>query len=243
MMHPMHAISFAICSVSGRRWRILAPTVLMALGMWIISTGGGTLPGALAATTTEPPSPAATQPAPVQFISSSNPGTTTVSGTSTLHNWTATGTTINGTAVFAGSFNPTAHPAIQSIQLVIPVNSLKSSEGGGMDKTMYDALKMGKNPNITYSLGNATFTSGPTKDDPQCHYTSIGKLTIAGWAKWLTLPLDVSNGDGGTLNISTQTSFKLTDFGMTPPTAMLGMIKSGDDVTVKVTWQLTTKGP
>ena len=33
----------------------------------------------------------------------------------------------------------------------------------------------------------------------------------------------------------TETPLKMTDFGMKPPTAMMGMIKSGNDVTVKVT--------
>ncbi len=42
------------------------------------------------------------------------------------------------------------------------------------------------------------------------------------------------------LSIATKTPLKMTDYGMTPPTAMFGMIRSGDAVTVEVTWKLTT---
>jgi len=213
---------------------------MLALGAWAVGAAGGRLPAALAAAT-EPSTAAATQPAPVPYVSSANSGKAAVAGTSTLHDWTAESATINGTAIFAGEFDPAVPPAIRSIQVVIPVNSLKSSEGGGMDSTMDDALQMKKHPNITYSLDSATLTSGPTKDDPQCHYAATGQLTIAGWAKTVNLELAVHRETDGTLSISTQTSLKMTDFGIKPPTAMLGMVKSGDSVTVNVTWQLTMK--
>jgi polyisoprenoid-binding protein YceI len=216
-------------------------SALVVLGAWVVGATGGRLPAALAAAT-EPSSPAATQPAPVQYVSAAKSGNATVAGTSSLHNWTVASTTINGTAIFAGHFGAAAPPALRSIQLVIPVNTLKSTEGGGMDKTMYDALKMEKNPNITYSLDSATLASGPSKDDPKYHYNAVGRLTIAGWLRNVNLTLDLQSSDAGAITISTQTPLKMTDFGMKPPTAMLGMVKSGDDVTVKVTWQLAAKG-
>jgi len=236
----MNPVSSAIGYVS-RGWRALARSALVALGAWAVCAAGGRLPAVLAAAT-EPSSPAATQPAPDQYASAAKSGTASVAGTSTLHNWTVASATINGTATFAGHFSATRPPAIRSIQLVIPVNTLKSTEGSGMDNTMYDALKMKQNPNITYALDSATLASGPSKDDPKYHYNAQGRLTIAGWLRYVSLKLDVEPADGGMLTISTQTPLKMTDFGMKPPTAMLGTIKSGDDVTVKVTWQLATKG-
>jgi polyisoprenoid-binding protein YceI len=240
MMHPTNPVSSAIGCVS-RGWRVLARSILVALGAWAVVAAGGTLPAALAAAT-EPSGPATTQPAPVQYVSAANAGKATVAGTSSLHNWTVASSTINGTATFAGRFNPAAPPAMRSIQLVIPVNTLKSSEGGGMDDTTYDALKVKKNPNITYSLDSATLSSGPSKDDPKYHYNAKGRLTIAGWLRYVSLTLDVEPADGGMLTISAQTPMKMTDYGVKPPTAMLGAIKSGDDVTVNVTWQLAAKG-
>ena len=229
--------------------RVFMRSALMVLGALAIGAAGGKLPAALAVSTepctplaaTEPSGSAASQPSAVQYVSSADPGKASVAGTSTLHIWTVTGTSINGAAAFAGEFGAATPPALQSIQLVIPVNSLKSGEGGGMDGTMDDALKMKKNPNITYTLASATLASGPTKDDPQCHYAATGQLTIAGWMKTVNLTLDVRGSSDGTLTISTTTPLKMTDYGMDPPTAMLGAIRSGDAVTVSVTWQLTRK--
>ena len=63
-----------------------------------------------------------------------------VTGTSTLHDWTVKGGMVQGDVLFAGQATPAAPAsltALDGVQLTIPVNSLKSSEGGGMDDTMY----------------------------------------------------------------------------------------------------------
>jgi hypothetical protein len=182
-----------------------------------------------------------TAPAAAELTSATDSGTATVSGTSTLHDWTVKSATIIGKIQSSGFGTPTP-PTLQSIQLSIPVNTLKSSEGSGMDDKVYEALKMNANPLITYALTLATLKSAPSKDDPEYHYDAAGQLTIAGTTRTVNLTLDITPANGGTLSIATQTPLKMTDFGMTPPTAMLGMIKSGDAVTVKVTWRLATKG-
>jgi polyisoprenoid-binding protein YceI len=181
-----------------------------------------------------------TGPAGIEYNSAIDSGMASVSGTSTLHDWTVKGTTIDGTMQCSGPWTA-APPTIGSIQLSIPADSLKSTEGSGMDDTMYDALNMKASPLITFALTHADLKSPPSKDDPTYHYDAVGQLTIAGTSRAVNLTLDVAPGDGGTLTIVTETPLKMTDFGMKPPTAMLGMIKSGNDVTVKVTWRLATK--
>lgn len=171
------------------------------------------------------------------FVNASDSGTATVSGTSTLHNWSAKSTLLSGSLVCTGKWIGAA-PTLDSIQLTIPVNSLHSSEGGGMDDNMYDALKSKANPNITFSLARAKLKSAPTKDDPVFHFTATGQLTIAGNTRSIDLTLDITPGQNDALTISTQTQMKMTDFDVKPPTAMLGMIKSGDAVTVNATWRL-----
>ncbi len=183
---------------------------------------------------------ATTAPAATEYTSDVDAGTVTVSGTSTLHDWTATGGTINGMTQCSGPWTG-APSTLRSIQLSIPVDSLKSSEGSGMDKTMYDALKMNADPLISYDLTRADLISPPSKDDPAYRYEAVGQLTIAGNTCAVNLTLDIQPGDGGKLTIATQTRLKMTDFGMKPPTAMLGMIVSGDEVTVTVTWKLAPK--
>jgi polyisoprenoid-binding protein YceI len=206
-----------------RRWVRLALIALTAL---------------LAARATAEPTAPATAPSPVEYTGAG--GTATVSGTSTLHDWSAKSATINGTLKISGPWTA-AGPNLQAVELAIPVNTLKSTEGSGMDKTMYDALKMNSNPVITYHLAQANLKSSPSKDDPKYRYEAFGQLTIASAGRGVNLTLEVQPTDDNTLTIRTQTRLKMTDFGIKPPTAMLGMIESGDDVTVDVTWQLVRR--
>ena len=67
---------------------------------------------------------------------------------------------------------------------------------------------------------------------------STGDLTVSGKTRPIDLELHIVPHGNGQVTISTNTSLKMTDFGVKPPTAMLGMIKSGDAVNVKVDWEL-----
>ena len=169
-----------------------------------------------------------TAPAAIEYISAADSGTASVSGTSTLHDWTVQA---RQSAAECGCSGPwtAAPPTFQSIRVTIPVNSLKSTEGSGMDNTMYDALKMKASPidhlrpdarrpevrPIPRTIQNITMM--PSASSP---------LPDTRCAVNLTLDIDSANEDA--LTIMTQTPLKMTDFGMKPPTAMTGMIKSGD---------------
>jgi polyisoprenoid-binding protein YceI len=207
------------------RWALMAVAASAALWM---------APGLCVRATAGP----ATAPSEMDYTGSS--GTTTVTGTSTLHDWSAKSNTINGTLQISGSWTGPG-PDLKSIQITIPVNTLKSSEGSGMDDTMYGALKEKANPSITYGLKSANLKSKPSKDDPTFHYEATGRLNVAGSERDENLTLDVQPSGEDKLTIHAQAQMKMTDFGIKPPTAMLGMIRSGDEVTVTVTWQLAKR--
>jgi polyisoprenoid-binding protein YceI len=181
------------------------------------------------------------KPAAIQYTSSVDPGEAQVSGTSTLHAWTVTSHKINGDAEFSGEQGPAPSIALESIDLTVPVDSLKSTEGSGMDNTMYDALKLKTFPAITYKLTAGSLKTLPSKEDPAYHFDTTGQLTVSGAAHIVELDIAVVPHDDGKLTITTDTKLKMSDYGVTPPTAMLGLIKSGDAITVKVTWELNRK--
>jgi len=179
-------------------------------------------------------------PSVLQYVNSADSGQATVSGTSTLHDWTVKGNVIKGNVVFSGELNTAAPPiTLQSIDLVVPVDSLKSTEGDRMDNTMYDALKLKQYPTITYKLTAASLKSVPSQPGAAYHFGANGQLIVAGTSHPIYLDLAVVPHDDGRMTITTDVGMKMTDCGVTPPTAMLGMIKSGDIITVNVTWQLT----
>jgi polyisoprenoid-binding protein YceI len=157
-----------------------------------------------------------------------------ITGTSTLHDWTVNGGAIKGNAEFAAAIK------LQSIDLSIDVNTLKSTEGGGMDDKIDEALKLKQFPTITYRLTKATLKAPPAKDGLPYHFDTTGQLTVAGASRPVDLDLAILPHNDGQLTISTAIGLQMTDFGITPPTAMFGVIKAGDKITVKVTWQLAS---
>jgi polyisoprenoid-binding protein YceI len=186
-----------------------------------------------------------TNPSAIQYVSSVDPGQAIVSGTSTLHDWIVKSNIVKGNAEFSGQWQAASAATItlQSVDISVPVDSLKSTEGSGMDKTMYDALNLKQFPAITYSLIKATLKPSSSVQGSPYHFDTTGQLTVAGAGHQVNLDLAVLPQGDGRLSITTDIGMKMSDFGVKPPTAMLGVIKSGDAIDVKVNWQLTMRPP
>jgi len=141
----------------------------------------------------------------------------TVDGTSTLHDWTVTANTCNG------SLNIDAQ-VFKEISFEADVASIKSTRGATMDKKTHNALKKEEHPKVMFSATDVAFSEGDNQ-------SISGKLNIAGVAKDVVLSASVKNSAG---NIRLMGNYKITlqDYNMEPPTAMFGSIVVGDDVTV-----------
>ena len=99
-----------------------------------------------------------------------------------------------------------------------------------MDKNAYKALKADKNANITATLKDATVS---TKDNVTYTVNAKVNLTIAG--KTLETPMVVylKPNKAGTMNVTTEKKLLMKEFGMDPPSFMLGAVKTGNEVTLK----------
>jgi polyisoprenoid-binding protein YceI len=141
-----------------------------------------------------------------------------VSGTSTLHDWKMTSSQAEGKAVMVtenGSLKKVSH-----IQLKLAAESLKSGTNG-LDKNAYGALKTKSHPDIQYEASNLEITGN--------EILAKGKLTIAGKSVDTVFPVKVKK-ENNAFVFNGVYSCKLSDFGINPPTVMLGTIKTGDDI-------------
>ncbi len=164
-----------------------------------------------------------------------------ITGTSTLHNWSAKSTSLVGGVTLTGHWaNDAKSIRLRSIHLTIPVKSLKSSEGGGMDNTMYNALNSPQHSSISYQLTDAALDNAAAKPGESAVFDAAGTLTVNGVARPITLKLLVTRHHES-ISISTSTTLKMTDFGVKPPTAMFGIIRSGNVITVTAKWRLVKK--
>ena len=154
----------------------------------------------------------------------------TIAGTSNVHDYTATTAVAKVTRVQVapGVAGPDFWDAVQkpgglqAFEITIPAESLKSSKDG-LDKNMYKALKTKEHANITFRLARMEGTPGALK--------AIGTLRIAGVDREVTLPLK-SVRKGPALSVTGEVDVLMTDYGIAPPKAMMGMVKADPKITV-----------
>ena len=151
-----------------------------------------------------------------------------VKGTSTLHDWHMTSNEGKGFIMVGAAAN--GLPSFTGSEVTLGAESLKSGKKG-MDKNAYKALKTEEFESIQFVLNNCTMESA-TKGKAEA------KLTIAGFSRDVTFDIDVEK-TGSAYTIKGNTGFRLTDFKIDPPTALMGTVKTGDDVTIefKATFQ------
>ena len=157
----------------------------------------------------------------------------TVNGNSTLHHWSAKAEPVSGYFVLPAAIwsNSSANVSFTEGKLDVKSKSIDSGEGG-MDKKIYGALKVKKYPDITYSLENAKVIS--QRDSSGVSLLKLqtsGKLTIHGVTNEVSIPVEAAVS-GNKIVFSGSKDMKMTDFKVSPPTALFGTIKADDAITV-----------
>lgn len=153
-----------------------------------------------------------------------------VSGTSTMHDWKMSGTTIRG--AITASESVSTGPLAAEVRIVIPVASIKS-EHARMDKLMQEALKAKRHPEITYELASAAIERS---DGATFVARTLGKLTIAGTTREIEMQISGRRGEDNAYILKGEVPIRMTDYDVKPPTAMLGTVKTGNDVVVSFQW-------
>jgi polyisoprenoid-binding protein YceI len=166
-----------------------------------------------------------------------------IDGTSTIHDWTVQGGIIGGSMELDSAFvsDPTkAQPGKipAKVNVVIPVRTLKSGNGK-MDTVMYQAMKQQDHPRIEYHLNELTLKETPKAADSPYNFDSKGHLVVAGVTNAVSFPVTMTRSDK-VLKVSGTTKTKMTQFGIKPPT-LIGILSTGDDVTLKFDWATAEK--
>jgi hypothetical protein len=157
-------------------------------------------------------------------------GRVTIAGTSNIHEYTASTTNVRVTraqlgAVQAGPgfWESVLKPgALQAFEISIPAATLTSPKDG-LDKNMHKALKVEQHPEITFRLIRFEATGVTTR--------AIGLLTIAGVEHEVTMDISTKRSANG-LAVQGHVDLLMTDYGITPPKAMLGMLKTDPKVSI-----------
>ena len=155
-----------------------------------------------------------------------------LSGTSTLHDWDMNSGTFTGQAKF-GFTTPEGKElnALTSLSFCLAVQDLKSDKSA-LDKNAYVALKTNQYKSILYKLVSATVM--PEKDG-QYLVKTIGHLTIAGVEREIDMDVYCATNKDESIICTGSKKLTMSDYRVKPPSFMLGVMKTGDNVTLDFT--------
>lgn len=200
--------------MTNRRSSLTALGCTLAIGLYAVALTAATSQGATSS--------------PLKLVSNR----VSLAGTSNIHAYTASSTAarivrlqlasdVLGANVWEQILKP---GAIEAFEISIPAATL-SSPKDGVDKNMHKALKVTEHPDITFRLSRLETA------DPAGIIRGVGILKIAGVEREVTLALKTQRAEG-TFTVTGEVRLLMTDFGITPPKAMLGMLKTDPKVTV-----------
>ena len=146
-----------------------------------------------------------------------------IKGTSNIHKWEEKIGQIQGTVTLL--IEGEQITGIAEGQIEIPVKSIKSTKGNIMDNKTYQALKSENCPNITLKLSNSIANGSEIK--------TTALLTIACTSKTIDLISAIRPLGNNQFVITGNKKLKMTDYGIKPPTALLGTMVTGDEITIE----------
>ncbi len=147
-----------------------------------------------------------------------------ITGTSNLHDWESQVTKVTWSGNF--QFSEGGLESINNVRVSIPVEGIVSSKGRIMDKKTYGALQSDEHPNISYSLSNCAVT----RQGDALVANTKGRLTIAGTTRTIPIEILINQLPNGQLVATGDYSLTMSDYGIDPPTALLGTLTTGDEV-------------
>ena len=155
-----------------------------------------------------------------------------VLGTSTLHDWemTAKNITANLTVDKEGS----SISKIDKVYFAVKSENIVS-DNSIMDGKAHDALKSEKYPTISFRM---QAVNDLVSNGGKINGSLSGDVTIAGVSKNISLPF-TGTLNGSTIKVSGSKSLKMSDFKIKPPTAMLGTLKTGDEIKINFKLEFT----
>lgn len=157
-----------------------------------------------------------------------------IKGTSNLHDWEENVEKFN--VILDLNFNNQQVTQIEKVHVNLKSKSIVSENNIMTNKT-HEALRVEKYPDIEFKLVSVDKLSSA---DGKFSGTLSGDVTLSGVTKRITVPFSgVQAADKITIKGSKE--LNMSDFNIKPPSAMLGALKTGNEVTIsfQLNFQIT----
>lgn len=153
-----------------------------------------------------------------------------VEGTSSVRSYTCRAKVDGSVATQAGSTSlaiADLESTVKNAEVSVAVAALECGNGT-MNGHLRKALKADASPRITYRIGSYDVTAAGAAEGK---VKLNGTLSIAGSEKPVSIEATAIS-EAGKLRVKGSKQLKMTDFGVRPPTLMMGTMKVHDPVTV-----------
>jgi polyisoprenoid-binding protein YceI len=118
-----------------------------------------------------------------------------------------------------------------SVEVIIPVKGLDCGKRQ-MNRDMYKTLRADDFPDIQFELIDA-YIVGDTPVEGNSYLIRVeGNLTVAGETRHVAFEALGEMGVNNKYKIRGKKDILMTDFGLEPPTALLGLVKARDELVV-----------
>lgn len=156
-------------------------------------------------------------------------------GSSNVNEFECNATNYTGEATLPGYNDASSLLNIDSELLFIKVDIEVDSIDCGkrkMNSDLREALQADSFPEITFVFDDAELLSLPQSIDDGFEIEVQGYLTVAGTTKKISFSTDAYFLDDRRVRATGQSTIKMTDYGVKPPTALMGLIRADEELTV-----------
>jgi len=164
-----------------------------------------------------------------------------IEGTTTVSRYACAADKIDGFGYLESESNETLisnrDQKVDTSEAVVNVTvGVKNLDCGkkGMNNDMYEALKANKHPNIHYHLLDAHLVNSPSAVDSAgwLKIQTVGELEIAGTRRKIEMVLNGQIIGNNRYRVRGSKKINMLDFGVQPPTALMGLVKAHKDLVV-----------
>jgi polyisoprenoid-binding protein YceI len=146
-----------------------------------------------------------------------------VDGTSNQSDWTVHAEELEGSITLQGD-------GVTQVRIEVPSGKMASKRSTIMDRLMHTALKAPQHPTIEFILSNPARSSSVSGES--FSLDTKGRLSIAGQTRDIEMKVSGERLANGHIRFTGSYPLSMSDYGIAPPTAMFGALRTGSDVVV-----------
>ncbi|HEX2832845.1 MAG TPA: YceI family protein [Thermoanaerobaculia bacterium] len=165
---------------------------------------------------------------------SAMPSKLVLEGTSNLAAWRCSGTTLDGQMAVAAPLleMDSVIAGVEEFTLRVPISTLRCGSRQ-MERDMYRALRSDSFPTIEFEFDE--LVGAVRRDGAAGRFRARinGVLTLAGARRTVSIDVEAERLSNDRVLLRARLPLRMTDFRITPPTALFGMIKANDRLIVQ----------